>query len=402
MAVTHRLIAFSDDWGRHPSSCQHLMRHLTAKYPVLWVNTIGMRTPSLSKEDLGKAAGKLVSWLGFRDSRTKLSQQKTLPPNMRVIDPRMWPGFGSGWQRRLNARWLSQAVHAALGPRRDGEQRTVITTLPITADLIGRLDVDRWVYYCVDDFSVWPGLDGPVIREMEEKLVRDVDRIVAVSNTLQQRLSDMGRPSALLTHGIELDHWSSHSPETAQSDAQPGQSVTDASPDFFRGVKGPILLFWGLIDARLDMAWCRAISQASPGTLVMVGPEQSPDPALRGMAGVKMYGPAAYSELPALARQADVLVMPYADLPVTRAMQPLKFKEYLATGQPVVARGLPGISEWADAADLVNDEADLLEKIRLRLDQGISMDQKKARERLNQETWAHKARTFESLIFEKM
>ena len=33
--------------------------------------------------------------------------------------------------------------------------------------------------------------------------------------------------------------------------------------------------------------------------------------------------------------------MPYADLPVTRAMQPLKLKEYLVTDRPVVVADLP-------------------------------------------------------------
>ena len=40
MAETSFLV-FADDWGRHPSSCQHLIRQLLARYPVLWVNTIG-------------------------------------------------------------------------------------------------------------------------------------------------------------------------------------------------------------------------------------------------------------------------------------------------------------------------------------------------------------------------
>ena len=35
---------------------------------------------------------------------------------------------------------------------------------------VGRLPVDRWVYYCVDDFSVWPGLDADVMRTMEQEL----------------------------------------------------------------------------------------------------------------------------------------------------------------------------------------------------------------------------------------
>ena len=55
--------------------------------------------------------------------------------------------------------------------------------------------------------------------------------------------------------------------------------------------------------------------------------------------------PPARAELrvraPALAREAAVLIMPYADLPVTRAMQPLKLKEYLATDRPRRRRRSP-------------------------------------------------------------
>ena len=34
------LLAFADDWGRHPSSCQHLIGQILDRREVLWVNTI--------------------------------------------------------------------------------------------------------------------------------------------------------------------------------------------------------------------------------------------------------------------------------------------------------------------------------------------------------------------------
>ena len=58
------LLVFSDDWGRHPSSCQHLMRQLLDRYNVIWVNTIGTRAPRLDMATLSRAAGKLKSWIG--------------------------------------------------------------------------------------------------------------------------------------------------------------------------------------------------------------------------------------------------------------------------------------------------------------------------------------------------
>ena len=69
----HRLIVFSDDWGRHPSSCQHLIGQLLPRYQTLWVNTIGTRSPKLSMEDLGKVFKKIGQWLSPPAKEAKAS-----------------------------------------------------------------------------------------------------------------------------------------------------------------------------------------------------------------------------------------------------------------------------------------------------------------------------------------
>ncbi len=56
------LFVFSDNWGRHPSSCQHLVRHLLPQYGVTWVNTIGMRRPRRDLVTLKRGAEKLLEW----------------------------------------------------------------------------------------------------------------------------------------------------------------------------------------------------------------------------------------------------------------------------------------------------------------------------------------------------
>jgi glycosyltransferase involved in cell wall biosynthesis len=382
-----QLLVFADDWGRHPSSCQHLVRKLLDRHRVLWVNTIGTRPPRLSREDLGKGTAKLRQWLGGR------AAPHVLPANLRVLNPLMYPGFRARWHRRLNAALVGRAVDRALGPRRRGERRVAITTIAITADLVGRLDVDRWVYYCVDDFSVWPGLDGRVLDELDRALVRRVDRVVCVSETLRRRLGQLGANALVLTHGIDLAHWRQ---VAAAADTGAARSATDL-PRWWPATARPILLFWGVVDRRLDTACCRALA-AQVGTVVLVGPCQSPDPDLAATPRVCMPGPVPYQVLPTLAAAADVLVMPYADLPVTRAIQPLKLKEYLATGRPVVVRNLPATAPWGDAADVVNDAAGFVSVVRQRLEEGVSDAQRQARTRLDAETWDHKARTLEQVL----
>lgn len=358
-----------------------MVRELLPAYRTLWVNTLGMRRPQMSLADVRKAAAKLRTIAAGGSSG---HSNETLE-NLQVLAPAMWPGFRNRLQRRFNAHRIAAAVTRALhhmdACQTSARPYTVaLTTLPITADLVGRLPVDRWVYYAVDDFSTWPGVDQQVMAEMEAQLVRKVDAIAAVSQVLCQRMRAMGRADVtLVTHGVSqaFFHCNNDADDEISSDA----------------------LFWGLIDERLDLDWCRALGEAlvkRGGRLRLVGESRLPAEALR-LPGVVWEGPAAFADLPKLAASVGVLVMPYRDLPVTRAMQPLKFKEYLATARPVVSRALPATQTWCDAADLATKADAFAALVLQRMSTGLPEAQRRARDRLQDETWAGKAAQLEAM-----
>ena len=144
---------------------------------------------------------------------------------------------------------------------------------------------------------------------MERELVAKVDRVIAVSEVLRERLRSMGRDSELLTHGVDPDHW----------------VAAGTPPDCLIGLERPLILFFGVVDRRIDLRLLRRLaSDLTSGTIVLVGPEADPDPAIGEIRRVVVRPPMPFRELPSLAAAADVLIMPYGDLPVTRAMQPLK------------------------------------------------------------------------------
>jgi glycosyltransferase involved in cell wall biosynthesis len=290
----------------------------------------------------------------------------------------MWPWFRPRLGRRLNAallaRQLTPLVAALPAP-------VAVTTVPVVADLVGRLPVRRWVYYCVDDFSLWPGLDQTTLGRMEADLVARADILVAVSDTLREKLTRMGRTAHLLTHGVDLDFWAG--------------GALGPVPEL-QGLERPLVVFWGVVDRRMDVALVRRVAAGLlAGTVVLVGPEADPDPALATVPRVVRVPPVPYDHLPRIAREAAVLIMPYADLPVTRAMQPLKMKEYLATGRPVVVRDLPATRPWADCLDLAGGAESFVAAVRRRLADGLPAEQRRARGRLRQESWAGKAEEFE-------
>src|SRR5207245_6567196 len=131
------------------------------------------------------------------------------------------------------------------------------------------------------------------------------------------------------------------------------------------------------------------------GTIVLAGPTANPDAALFKLRRVVHVGSLPYEELPRLAAAASVLVMPYAVLPATQAMQPLKLKEYLATGRPVVVRDLPSTRPWADCLDVADTADSFCAKVAQAIAEGVSPEQRRARTRLDGEGWPAKARALE-------
>ncbi len=370
-------LVFADDWGRHPSSCQHLVRALLPGQSVTWVNTIGTRPPRLDWGTAKRAAGKLKGWLGG-SAPTPHGSRLATPT---VVAPKMWPSFRSRFGRSLNRKLLLRALRPVVEAM--PAPPVIITTLPLVADLVGELPAAKWVYYCVDDFSIWPGYDGATMAAMERELLPKIDVAIAVSETLVTKLASMGKPAHLLTHGVDLPFW---------------QAPKEAPPEF-AGIERPIVLFWGVIDRRMDTAFVERLGRSmTAGTIVLVGPQEAPDPALLKLPRVVVRPPVKFERLPALAAAASVLVMPYIDAPVTQAMQPLKLKEYLATGRPCVVRDLGTTRVWADALDIAVTPEQFSAAVLARLAGDTPLSQLEARKRLASESWAAKAEQFRAWI----
>ncbi len=399
------LLVFADDYGRHPSSCQHLIRRMAGDRRVLWVNTIGTRPPRLCVSDIMRAIGKLRQW--FRPSPTLAPGSRTNDTQTRsdsepiVINPIMLPTFGNRISRAINQWLLSRQISKAVAQHLDGTP-LVITTLPITADLVGRIPGKRWIYYCVDDFAAWPGLDHATLARMEDELLEKVDGVAAVSEVLADRVADAGREATLISHGIDQTMWDqtnrqhSHILKNVRMSDHPSTDhpVLRAMADAPR----PHAVYWGLIDERLDMDLVTQLADRTTGTVVLIGPTQGNVEPLANHPNILMPGALPYELLPHAAQLADALIMPYGQSDVTRAMQPLKLMEYLSSDRPVICTDLPAVRAWADCCDVVG-RSNFTERVCRRQAGGATVHQLRRRKRrLVQETWQAKAALLESLI----
>lgn len=371
------LIVFSDDWGGHPFSCQHIVQRLLPANRVLWVNSVGYRSIKLNLYDARRAVRKVASW--FRPP----APGPAAPAGLHVISPVFLPFGRQAWCRAANARSAVRAVRDAAA-RLGFRQPVVLTTLPTTGDFVGRLGARLVVYYCVDDVTLWPGVHGRLAEDLERRLLDRSDLVVATSARLQETRRNGRTPTRLLTHGVDIEHFR----------ALRDRDEWPAGP--------PVIGYYGLVDERSDRDLLLELARRLPDArLRILGTWRVPPGPLAAQPNVEIPGAVPYAELPARLTDVRVLVLPYHNDELARSINPLKLKEYLATGIPVVATPLPEVLRLVPHVRVASGADDFVAAVReaLAAPPGVSPALAAL---LAGETWEQKARTFGGMIEEAL
>ncbi|HZR47706.1 MAG TPA: glycosyltransferase family 1 protein, partial [Candidatus Manganitrophaceae bacterium] len=59
MVEGKEIICFANDWDGEPLSKKHIMKRLAKKNRVLWVNSIGNRSPRVNRNDINRIFKKI-------------------------------------------------------------------------------------------------------------------------------------------------------------------------------------------------------------------------------------------------------------------------------------------------------------------------------------------------------
>jgi glycosyltransferase involved in cell wall biosynthesis len=338
MNSDYEIIVFSDDWNGLPFSCKHLIKHFLPQTPVIWVDTIGLRAPKLNLYDIRRSFQKLAGWLAPR----RLTTLPDMPANLRILDPFQLPYNHYTLIRNLNRQSLLRAVHRESGNVR--RQRVLLTTWPFLGNMIGSLNEDLSVYYRVDDFSEFPGVQRDHIRMLEEELIHKADMVVGSADNLAE-ITAFGKTGKYLPHGVDYEHFAS-------------PTAGDACRFGIENIPAPRIGFFGLLNSWIDFDLIRDVASSCPEwSFIFIGPSQLPASSLPSLPNLHFLGPLAYSELPVCANLFQVGLIPFRINPLTISVNPLKLMEYFAIGIPVISTPLPEVMKHgsnvyiADTAD---------------------------------------------------
>jgi glycosyltransferase involved in cell wall biosynthesis len=364
------ILCFSHDWTGDPLSKTHLMRLLAKNNRVLWVNSIGYRTPSLNKRDLRRAWKKLMA---FRQPMREVEK------NIFVLNPLAIPAYGLGMARMINRVWLKQQVKGAIA--RLGFKDTINWVFnPAAAVIAGTLGEEKLIYQCVDEYSAFSGVASQAILDMEEQLLKKADLVVVSAELLLQSKRKVNPRTVLVRHGVDFEHF---------------RRALDAEtriPAEIAALPRPIIGFFGLIADWVDVELMAAVAQRfAHGSLVVLG-KATTDVSCLQLPNVHLLGRKPYAELPAYCKAFDVALNPFRINELTLNANPLKVREYLAAGLPVVSTEIPEVAVL-ESCRIGKDREHFIAQVESALQ--CPGPQKEISESVRAESWAARLREIE-------
>lgn len=316
------LLCFSHDWNGDPLSKNHLMRALARDNRVLWVNSIGYRTPTASRRDVSRA---------FRKLAAAVEPIKEVEQNIFVLNPLAIPAYGRAGIREFNRHFLRWQVKRAMG--RLGFSRAVNFIFnPPAALIAGLLGEDKLIYYCVDEHLAFTGVAADSLARMEEQLCRKADLVVVTAERLHESKARFNPHTRLIRHGVDFQHF------------RRALDPSTAVPAEIAGLPRPVIGFHGLIADWVDVELLTHIARSFPeGSLALVGKTTTNVSRLERLPNVHLLGRKPYAELPAYCKGFDVALNPFRMNELTLNSNPLKVREYLAAGLQVVSTPVPEV-----------------------------------------------------------
>lgn len=413
-----RWIVFGEDWASHPSSTQHLFRRFAMQDEVIWINSIGLRSPKLTSHDIGrvirKGAAMLTATSGERstapghvtdktpavESGTTTYNGKKISNGTRsdngaetcnacephqpthILAPRTLPFFSSSLVRKFNRYQLIRQIRALT---QDKTPTVLWISLPSAVDLVGHCGEDYSIYYCGDDFSSLAGVDHKTIVPMEQELTEKCDLILTASTKLAQKFPE--HKTCVLEHGVDY----------------PLFSLPAEKPENFP--MGKVMGFYGQLADWVDIDLLKAISQRFPDwTLMLIGAIHTHTSDLLEQPNVIWLDAIDHSQLAAYSQHWDIALLPFKACDQITHCNPLKLKEYLATGTEVVSLTFPAAEPYRELVHLADSPEHfiaLLETLSRKTQANPVCNREQMLKRqavVKAESWEHKADLINRLI----
>lgn len=233
------------------------------------------------------------------------------------------------------------------------------------------------VYDRLDLHGGFPGVPPAIVAE-EERLLARCDLMTASSEVLLAGPEAATRSDALLPNAVDPEDF----------------------PERPRSFEPPVRIgYVGALTSWFDADEVARLAAARPAwRLLLAGRvEDARVRALGRAPNVELVGEIPHREVPAFLGSLHALVVPFRELPLTRAVDPVKLYEGLAAGLPVVSRRLPALERWPEPFVYRAEDGSLLAPLERALAEDGPAAARLRRRAGAAETWLARAHTLLAL-----
>ncbi|MBI4348228.1 MAG: hypothetical protein HY553_15410 [Elusimicrobia bacterium] len=301
-------IDWSAAWQRHQAWAAQFA---AAGWEVYFVENTGFR--GLRASDAGRV---------FRRAKRAAAPPAPPHPGVFVVSPMVLPPTARAF-RAVNRAVLVPRIAARLRELGLRPRPLVIAYLPTatTLALLDRLEPSRLVYDCVDHFEGHPTPPRD-LKATEGRLLERSAHVLVTSPFLREKQSARHKSVHELHHGVDEAFFGAAGP----------------APGEYRR-----FCYFGSLWHALDYRYVAALAEAG-FEVTLLGPVREALPRLP--AKVRHADAVSSAALPAALAPFDGLLLPYADTPYNRGVVPAKTYECLATGKPVLATPIGGLTKF--------------------------------------------------------
>jgi glycosyltransferase involved in cell wall biosynthesis len=371
------IICFCNDWDGDPLSKKHIMSRFAKRNRVLWVNSVGVRNPTASVYDLKRVVQKV---------RAFSAGHKKVTDSINVFTPLVIPFHGNSVARWVNRKVLRWSLLKAC--RRLGFTNPITWVfIPASAEVAGTLNERMLVYHCVDEYSEFSGTDKNALLALERHLIEKSNCVIVCSDRLLESKRKFNDQTYLVTHGVDVEHF--------RRACDPNTAI----PDEMKALRKPVVGFFGLIADWVDLALIRFLADSRPEwNFVLLGKVTTNTKIVDGVSNVHLLGSKPYQQLPAYAKGFDVAILPFAVNELTLNSNPLKLREYLAAGLPVVSTAIPEAEKLRGALRVGHNNTEFLEHLEAIIRSGKTGPQIEISQAMDSESWDSKVEELSRIV----
>ncbi|MBE0642686.1 MAG: hypothetical protein IH600_01240 [Bacteroidetes bacterium] len=316
------LVCFAgNDWWLHnPLTEKQWTRYLARQgWTVLFVNSIGVGFPGMSSPYMLRRLLRKIRSLSYWLKKDE---------GVWVLTPLLLPLWSVAWIRRMNVFLVTLQVRYAM--KRAGMKPGIFWAGLPTAGLLRRhIPHRKCVYYVQDDYPSYSSFDHQMfmrIHDDHDEMLRVADVVICASIGLAEREAKIARHVEYIPQGVNPVFLNAALDDRAEV------------PEKLRGIPRPIIGYWGSLESLHDRDTVLALAKKHPEwSFVFFGRKMADVSELEALPNVHYPGFLPIEEIPRHGVHFDVGFISFKQTDYTMYGCPIKFREYLALGLPVVA-----------------------------------------------------------------